>query len=141
MGLCKMQSTPLFCRADRKLIAEVFQFLECCQRGLVTPPFPNDPQLMHYHLPAGPKIFRKGISPNIRSYNNSLAASCLKADLDSHASENSSFNPTMTIHGRIYHFLGATIPPFDLQPSFCPCTFTTLTMLQKATYGQLTYSV
>lgn len=56
----------------------------------------------------------------MRAYHNSLAMGCIKADWVSRGPETSSFDPTMTIHGRICSFLGALVQPLSLCSSFLP---------------------
>lgn len=43
---------------------------------------------------------------------------CVKADWVSQGPGEFSFNPTMTVHGRIYHYLSAMIPSLNLRPFF-----------------------
>lgn len=55
---------------------------------------------------------------NLRSYNTvmsmgSVTASCVWQDPQSFT-----FNPTYTLHGRTYHYVGALSPPSSLYPAF-----------------------
>lgn len=56
---------------------------------------------------------------------------CVKADRLSRGPKSSSFNPTRTVHGRVYHYPGALNPFRNLQFAFFFSTFTTGTTLLK----------
>ena len=60
------------------------------------------------------KLFRK----LIRGYNNALSMASVTANWVARGPGSSNFNPTMTVQGRVYHWIGALVPPQHLQPSF-----------------------
>lgn len=92
--------------------------LKCCQERVAAFSCPQEsPLLLRYRLTAFDSI-RRALRINVRAYNNFFATDCIKADWVSRGPKNSSFSPTMTLHGRICCYLGAFIPPSSPQLLF-----------------------
>ena len=54
----------------------------------------------------------------IRNYNYAMATASLQADFVARGARESKFNPTVSVHGRIYHAIGALRPPTRIMPRF-----------------------
>lgn len=107
----------LFCHAvhliiDLAMVSLVLapQFSEFCQKGVVALPSLHEPPPLLRHLLTAPDSLRKEFGGILRAYDSSPATGCTKADWVCRGSGNSSFKSTMTVHGRIYHYLGAKVP-------------------------------
>ncbi len=68
---------------------------------------------------------RKAFLKNVFKYNNAFCMAFLRENWVSRGEGQSSFNPTVTIQGGIYHFLGALEPAPGTRPAFCLCTIKT----------------
>lgn len=114
--------TAFIVAAERTLNTSLWAplFFECSQKGLVSElPSQDPPPLLRLDF-TGPDRINKYFFQNIRAFNRSLAMSCVRANWVSRGPDSSSFNPTIAVHGCIYHFFEATVPPFSLRPSFVP---------------------
>lgn len=85
---------------------------------MVVPPSPLDPPSLLVHLLTAPNLSSIRFQSSTCAYNSSLAMGCVKTDWVTCVPENSSFNPAMAVHERIYHFLGALVLPCNLCSSF-----------------------
>lgn len=94
------------------------QFSECCNNGKVLlPPTVVPPSLLK-HLILSPDTISRTFCANIRAYYNSFAMACIKANWVSRGPGSISFNPTVTVHGRMSHHLEAMVAPDNLMPCF-----------------------
>ena len=83
----------------------------------VLPTFPEPPLLLRELLTAcsaEARHFRR----NIRHYNSALAMASVRAEFVGRGPGISKYNPTITVHGRMYHEMGALIPPTRKKPRF-----------------------
>lgn len=99
------------------------QFSERCQEELDRSAFSSKTPLLFCHLLSAPYSNSKSCASNVRAYNNFLTTGCVKANLVSCDPGRFSFNPRMTVHARIYRFLGFRVPPCILCPSFLSVYF------------------
>lgn len=60
------------------------------------------------------QLFRTKLQP----YNNSLQMRCVGAQWNSIGTSNYTFNPTITLHGRVYHYREAVLLPWNLPQYF-----------------------
>jgi len=107
------------------------------------PTFPEPPPLLRELLVSSSsdaKHFRK----HIRSYNSALAMASVRADFVSRGAGESAYNPTITVHGRMYHEMGTLSPPSGLKPRFASVYIHDTehaTRNRKHFYGQLRESI
>ena len=95
---------------------------ECCSScgaivPKVLPNFPEPPHLLRELLTsnsAEARHFRR----HIRHYNSALAMASVRAEFVARGLGVSKYNPTITVHGRMYHEMGALIPPTGKKPRF-----------------------
>ena len=83
----------------------------------ILPSFSEPPHLLQELLSsnlAEARHFRK----NIRHWNSALAMASVRADFVARGPGVSRYNPTVTVHGKMYHERGALIPPTGKKPRF-----------------------
>ena len=103
------------------------KFSNCCSMGQITagrdtngqvlPTFREPPPLLQELLTSNSaecRHFRK----HIRHYNSALAMASVRANFVTRGPGSSNFNTTVTVHGRMYHEIGALIPPIGMKPRF-----------------------
>lgn len=84
---------------------------------LVLPAFPEPPTLLRELLTAQ-TAEAKHFRGKIRGYNSALAMGSVCAQFVSRGPGPSKFFPTITVHGRMHHEIGALIPPAGKKPRF-----------------------
>lgn len=93
-------------------------FVNCCSFCKVYFPLLQEPHaLLRHRLTAhapGERKFRK----TLREYNNPLSMGSVTAKWVIHGPGTSSYMPTMTLQVRIFHYIGALVPPEGLGQSF-----------------------
>ena len=87
----------------------------CVPRKL--PTFPEPPALLRQLLTLSSKD-AKHFRRYIRLYNSTLAVASVRANFVERGPGSSKFFPTVTVHGRMYHQMGALIPPQSNKPRF-----------------------
>ncbi len=96
-------------------------FSNCCQGEKLTVkhiPLLQDPPSLLRELRTGSTPREKGFRKNIVKYNNALCMASVHANWVSRGEGQSNFNPTVTLQGRIHHFLGALQPAPGRRPAF-----------------------
>lgn len=78
----------------------------------------QDPLSLLQHLLTAVAPALRPFHTNIRAYTCTLSMVYLNADWLSKGLGSSLFNPPITVHGQIHHFLGAEVPLNDLRPCF-----------------------
>ncbi len=116
-------SRALHFLAERKKTSSYInlKFSGCCSNGLIAsqivPRFSETPeilkQLLSQSTPDSRSFRRK-----IRKYNRSLAMASVTSNRITPNLRNSCFNPTLTIQGRLYYFIGPLNPSEGLRPMY-----------------------
>jgi len=89
----------------------------CCGKGKYKPEIldpPKELQDLFTGNSADSRHFRK----HIRSYNNAFSLASVQANWVSRGLGSSSWNPTFTVQGKMYHLLGAMNPPDNVHPRY-----------------------
>lgn len=109
MKIC-LKCTAFHFAAERTthLSIRVPQFSECCRRYCRSPISSKAALAFPSHSYSS-RFCQQKSQTNIRVYNNALAMGCVKAHWVCRVPGSSSFNPAMTVHGRIYHFHGPIV--------------------------------
>lgn len=94
------------------------RFVKCYNNGAVAQATPPDPPGIWHTLLADSALWRREFRNNTRAYNNFLAQRCAKAERTARRPGTSTFNPMMTLHGHVYHYLDAMVPPYTLSLCF-----------------------
>ena len=94
------------------------RFGNCCEGGKVLFSPSTDPPALLRQLLTGTTPRDRRFRKDIRAYNNALSMGSVTAKWVNRGPGTSAFNPTITMHGRIYHYLGAMMPPVGRGPSF-----------------------
>lgn len=81
-------------------------------------PLSPEPPALFRHLFTSTDTVSIEFRFNTREYNNCLAMGNGKVNLVSRDPGHTPFNPKMTVHGRISHYLGALVPPSILRAYF-----------------------
>ena len=93
-------------------------FSPCCGKGkLSLPLLPDPPALLRSLLTDDTprsRLFRK----NIRAYNSELSMASVVAKWVNRGPGPSNFNPTMTMQGGMYHYMGPMMPAKGRAPSY-----------------------
>ncbi|CDF38585.1 ATP dependant DNA helicase [Chondrus crispus] len=93
-------------------------FSTCCGKGKLSLPLLTDPPalLRSLLIDDTPRAcrFRK----NIRAYNSALSMASVVAKWVNRGPGTSNFNPTMTMQGEMYHYMGPMMPSEGRAPSF-----------------------
>ncbi len=93
----------------------------CCSNGLidsqVVPRFSNAPYLLK-RLLSESNPYSRSFRKNIRRYNSACAMGSVTSNWISPSVGTSTFNPTLTIQGRLHHFIGPLNPSEGLRPRY-----------------------
>ncbi len=81
------------------------------------PTFTKAPQLLH-KLHTSSSAEARHARKYIGYYNSALVMASVRADFVAPGPGISNFNPKITVHGRMYHEMGALIPPVRKKPRF-----------------------
>ncbi len=96
-------------------------FSRCCQGGSISAsniPLQKDPPPFLKSLLTGDDPRSKAFRKNIVRYNNALCLSSVHAHWVRRGEGKSSFNPTVTLQGRLHHFLGGLSCAPGKRPAF-----------------------
>lgn len=93
-------------------------FSTCCGKGKVSfVALSDSPALLQGLLTEGGSRARQ-FRRNLRAYNNVLSMASVVAKWVSRGPGPSTFNPTITMQGRMYHYIGALLPSQGRSPAF-----------------------
>lgn len=106
-------------RADKvKALSENSpRFAECGDNCVVALATASDLPVLWQNLLADNTRLSQDFQNNIRAHN-SRALGCVKTVWCTRGPNTFTLNPTMTVHGRIYYYLDAMVPPSTLSPCF-----------------------
>ena len=103
------------------------KFSNCCSMGQITDGRNTNGQVLPTSRES-PPLLRELLNSNsaecrhfrkhIRHYNSALAMASVRENFVTRGPGSSKFNPTVTVHGRMYHEMGALIPPIGKKPRF-----------------------
>ena len=115
------------------------KFRNCCQKGKFKfPPLSEVPNVLRVLLTGLDTVSRE-FRKKIRFYNIVLSMASVNAQWVNRAPDNLEFNPTMTVQGRVYHYLGALIPPKRIKPSYASVYVHDTDEVERATIRGTTY--
>ena len=101
-----------------KSTASDAEFSICCSDRQKELPLLEEPPLLIKTLLTSSTRISKHFRDNIRAYNSVLSMASCTPDFVNRGPGNSAFNPTMTVHGRVYHYICSLIPPRTIKPTF-----------------------
>lgn len=93
-------------------------FSECCGQNKLSFPLLPDPPEPLKQLLTGQDTRATRFRRHIRAYNNALCLASVGANWVSRGPGRSTFNPTMTLQGRIYHYMGPLRAAETRSPAF-----------------------
>lgn len=96
------------------------QFSNLCQERWFSLILFSDPPPLLVQMLTGSRARDSPFKQNIRENNSALSMGALTAISVNKRPGTSSFNKTFTLHGHIYHFIGALTPVALLRPAFIP---------------------
>ncbi|CDF39624.1 Helicase-like protein [Chondrus crispus] len=93
-------------------------FSTCCGKGKLSLPLLTDPPALLRSLLIDDTPRARGFRKNIRAYTSALSMASVVAKWVNRGPGTSNFNPTMTMQGEMYHYMGPMMPSEGRAPSF-----------------------
>ncbi|CDF36188.1 ATP dependant DNA helicase PIF1 [Chondrus crispus] len=93
-------------------------FSTCCEKGKLSLPLLTDPPALLRSLLIDDTQRSRRFRKNIRAYNAALSMASVVAKWVNRGPGSSNFNPTMTMQGEMYHYMGPMMPSEGRVPSY-----------------------